>query len=149
MKRAADSLTRLQRNACRRGISLFEVVLALAIFIGALAAISQVLRVGSRASIRAQLNSQAAILGERRMSEILAGIVPLETVSRARFDDFPEWNWTLNVLDTETIGLLKLELTIERAGNNPDANVKYMLVRLQRDPQVYADAAAAATEVAQ
>lgn len=144
------------RSTCgrrfRQGISLFEVVLALAIFVGALAAISQILRAGSRAAIRAQLQSHAALLGERQMNEILSGVTPLETVSQAAFPGLTGWSWSLNVTGTDIPGLLRLELTVEHSSQNPDALARCVFTRLMRDPQIYVDAAeaeaAAAAEAA-
>jgi len=130
----------------RNGISLFEVVLALSIFLGAIAAISEVLRTGSRAAVRAQLQSQAAILCDRQMNRILAGVEPMEATSKAILDGQRDWLWSLNILDSGVPSLLRLELTVERTGQGPDAAVTTQLVRLVRDPQFFVDAAAAAAE---
>jgi len=134
---------RFQLEQPRRGISLFEVVLALAIFIGALTAIAQVLRTGSRAAIRAQLESEAILLCERRMNEVVSGVLPLESVSQAPFDEKANWTWSLNLADSGVVNLLKLELTVEHAGDNGTNKIAYHLTRLLRDPQVYVDAAQA------
>lgn len=125
----------------RSGISLFEVVLALAIFIGAMAAMAQILRTGSRAAIRAQLTSEAVILSELRMNELVSGVLPLESVSRAPFDGKPNWFWTVNISDSNVPSLLKLEVIVEHQGDRGASTVTYQLARLMRDPQVYVDAA--------
>lgn len=138
----------LNSNSRRRGISLFEVVLALSIFIGALAAITQVLRTGSRASIRAQLQSEAVLLCERRMNEVIAGVQPLESVDHAPIDDRSDWFWSLKIEDSGTVNLLRLEVAVEHAGKSANNTASYHLVRLLRDPQVYVDAANAAAAAA-
>lgn len=125
----------------RRGISLFEVVLALAIFTGAMTAIAQILRTGSRAAVRAQLESEAVLLCERRMNEVVSGVLPLEGVDHAPFDNRSNWFWTLNLSDSGVVNLLKLEVSVEHAGDNGTNRVSYRLTRLMRDPQVYVDAA--------
>src|SRR5690606_17451270 len=86
----------MQRNShnpmqFRRGISLFEVVLAFSIFLGALTAITQVLRTGSRAAIRAQLESEAVLICEQRLNEVVAGVVPLQGVNRVPLDGKSNW----------------------------------------------------------
>jgi len=137
-----------QRHQCsgtRHGISLFEVVLALAIFIGALTAISQILRTGSRAAIRAQLQSEAVLLCERRMNEVLSGVQPLEAVQHAAFEQGQNWFWSLNITDGGVVNLLQLEVIVEHTGENDNSKVSYHLTRLLRDPQVYVDAANAAS----
>src|SRR5258708_1867065 len=45
----------------RRGLSLFEVLIALAIFMGALAAIGQLIATGARGAVFAKLQTQAVI----------------------------------------------------------------------------------------
>lgn len=125
----------------RRGISLFEVVLALGIFLGATAAITQVLRTGSRASIRAQLQSQAELFCDRQMNRVLAGIEPMESVPTGSLDGHQDWNWSLTVSDGGLPWLLRLELSVEHSSSNPNAVVKSDLVRLVRDPQFYVNAA--------
>ncbi|HWL09469.1 MAG TPA: hypothetical protein VNQ76_13760 [Planctomicrobium sp.] len=133
------------RHLSRRGLSLFEVVLALAIFLGATAAITQVLRTGSHASIRAQLQSQAALFCDRQMNRVLAGIEPMESVPTGSLDGHPDWKWSLNVSDGGVPWLLRLELSVEHTSSNPNAVVKSELVRLVRDPQFYVNAAESAT----
>lgn len=129
------------RTACalqqRRGITLFEVVLALAIFVGSLAALGQVLRTGSRASIRAELLSEAALRCESRMSDVLSGVVPLESVSATPFEDGSPWAWSLAIFDTGTPNLLRLELTVNYNGPGGDGRTEFQLVRLLRDPIVF------------
>jgi general secretion pathway protein I len=132
----------------RRGISLFEVVLALAIFIGAMAAMAQILRTGSRAAVRAQLTSEAVLLSELRMNELVSGVLPLESVSRSPFDGKPNWFWTVNISDTDVPNLLKLEVIVEHQGDHGNNTVTYQISRLMRDPQVFVDAANAAAAAA-
>lgn len=127
----------------RRGISLFEVVLALAIFIGALTAVAQILRTGSRAAVRAQLESEAVLLCERRMNEVVSGVLPLEAVDRSGFDNRSNWFWSLSLSESGSVNLLKLEVKVEHVGENSTNQISYRLTRFMLDPQVYANAAAA------
>ena len=129
----------------RRGITLFEVVLALAIFVGAFAAISQILRTGSRSAIRAQLTSEAVLRCERRMNEVLAGVLPLQTAQRVPFEDNSAWLWSVNVMDAGTPNLLQVETLVERIGTGSDSSASFRMIRLIRDPQIYYDAALQST----
>lgn len=124
----------------RQGITLFEVVLALAIFIGALAAIGQILRTGSQAAVRGQLAADAILRCERRMNEVIAGVLPLQSTSQSPFEDDPGWTWSLNVTDSTIPYLLQIEVTVERAGTRSESTAMASLVRLMRDPQIYYDA---------
>ncbi len=141
-------MTLLRDPHRRSGLSLFEVVLALSIFIGAFTAISQVLRTGSRAAIRAQLNSQAEIYCDRQMNRILAGVEPFQSVSKTTLDDRSDWFWSLNITDEDVPSLKRLEVTVEHDSVNPDAKVSQQLIRLVRDPQFFVDAAIAAEDAA-
>ncbi len=125
----------------KRGITLFEVVLALAIFLGAVAVIGQVLQNGSRAATQAQLSSDAVIRCERRMNEVLAGVLPLSSEQKAPFEDDPNWQWSLNVVDSGIPYLLETEMVVEHLDSGGRINNTFRLTRLMRDPQIYEDAA--------
>ncbi|WP_437186830.1 hypothetical protein SH668x_000194 [Planctomicrobium sp. SH668] len=129
-----------QQWKSREGISLFEVVLALAIFVGAVAAISQVLANGSRAASRAQLQSQAVLIGERVMNEVIAEIVPLSSAAKTPVDGMPKWFWTVDVSNSNVPGLLRVEVITEHEAPTPNSVIKYQLVRFVRDPQAMIDA---------
>ena len=60
----------------RRGITLYEVVIALVIFSGSIAAISEGVSTGVRAALQSRLQSQAILLCESKMGEVMAGVVP-------------------------------------------------------------------------
>ena len=131
----------------RTGITLFEVVLALAIFVAAFAAISQILESGSRAAVLSQLTSEAATRCERIQNEVVAGTAPLESASRVPFEDDSQWVWSANVVDTGIPYLLQVEIIVEYlrlVDGQPAARSE--LSRLMRDPQMYYDAALAAEE---
>lgn len=135
------------RNTSRpqAGITLFEVVLALAIFLGALASISQILRNGSKANIQARMASEATLRCETQMNELVAGSLPLETVSRAAFEDDPNWTWSVVISDTEIPDLLEIQVTVEHINSRSDVDRSFQLTRLMRDPQLFIDAATTAS----
>jgi hypothetical protein len=129
--------------AFRPGITLFEVVLALAIFVGSFLAISEAFQTGSRALMLAERTSEAAIRCDQQMDKLLAGIIPLDSASQTEFEDDPEWAWTLILAGTETPGLMRAEMTVEHVNPREGSNARVKLVRYLRDPQIYLDAAAA------
>ena len=71
-----------RRATFRHGMTLLEVVIALALFFAAMAAISEILHMGSGASVKAQLLAEASLLGESKLNEVIAGIVPLTPVEQ-------------------------------------------------------------------
>lgn len=119
----------------RRGLTLLEVLISLAIFLGALAAISQLIGIGSRAAVQAQLRTQAMIKCQSKLAEVLAGAQPMETVSLAAFGDENEnWKWSLNVEPGTYESLLKLTVTVQYYGTSETAITSYQLTRQVRDP---------------
>jgi general secretion pathway protein I len=120
----------------RRGITLYEVVLALAIFAGAMAAISQVVATGARAALQARLQSQAILLCESKMGEVIGGITPAQPVSEATFATDPTldgWTWSLTIQPAPRTGVTSVEVSVacRRAGNQVDAS--FTLARMVRD----------------
>ena len=71
----------------RRGITLYEVVIALVIFSGSVAAISEAVSTGMRAAVQSRLQSQAILLAQSKMQEVIAGVVPRQSVAQSAFTE--------------------------------------------------------------
>jgi hypothetical protein len=134
ISRCDRKLPRRLANA-RRGLSLFEVVVALAIFMGALAAIGQLVSVGARGAVEAKLHSQAVIRCETTMGEVLAGYIVLRNTS-GTFADNPAWTWNVSVSSTSHSGLYLIEVTATHSGQSSTRKVSYSIRRFIRDPGV-------------
>ncbi len=121
----------------RFGMTLLEVVIALALFLAAMSAIAEILRMGSDSSVKAQLQAEAALLGESKLNEVVAGIVPLTPVQSQAFADSPKWTWTLSVEDDTTLSLKHVLLTVQHlnSAGKPDHEVQF--ARWMRDPIVF------------
>lgn len=133
-KRSAD-------HRCR-GLTLFEVVLALSILLVSVAALGQLISTGSRAAVTAQLRTEAVLRCQSKLDEIVAGVEPLQSAADVPFDDQPnQWSWTLNIGDGPVDGLLFLELTVNHVGAGTAGNASFTLERYLRDPQLFLDAA--------
>jgi general secretion pathway protein I len=129
------------RHTARRGLTLLEIVIALTIFFGALAALSQLAWNGSRAAVQARLKTQAIVRCEAKLAEVLAGIEPMQPKSKVPFPDDSKWTWSLNVTESNYPELLQIEVTAAHSGNNSLANVAFTLNRWMRDPGMFMDAA--------
>jgi hypothetical protein len=123
-----------------------EVVIALAIFLGAVAVISEIVSTGSRAAIRAQLQSEAVLRAETRLHEVVAGAYPLEIVQGMAFEDDPKWQWSLLILDGPHPDVLHLEVTAAHVQSSGTVDAEFTLTRLMRDPQLFIDAATSSGE---
>jgi general secretion pathway protein I len=131
-------------GASRRGMSLLEVFVALAIFIAALAVITQIISTGSRASARAQFQSEATLRAESTMAEAVSGIIPMQNDKKA-FDDDAAWQWSLAVETGPHVDTLLLTVTTEHTTETGRVNGMATLKRIIRDPQLFLNAASATT----
>lgn len=133
------------RSKHRRGITLFEVMLALAIFLGAFAAIAQVIDLGRQASVAGQLENEAVLRAQTKLAEVIAGVEPMSGLQGQAFEDDPNWTWGLEIGDGPHVDLLGLTITVEHTRPSGTVDAQFVLRRLVRDPQLFIDAAASAS----
>jgi general secretion pathway protein I len=120
----------------RRGLSLFEVVISLAIFMTAMAAIGQLITNGVRGAVYARLETQAVIRCESKLAEMLAGVTPLRATSGSTFPDDASWSWSVAIAPAQHESLYAVEVTVAHASGSSIGKVSYSLRRLVRDPQL-------------
>jgi Tfp pilus assembly protein PilV len=125
-------------TSARKGLSLFEVLIALAIFVCSMAAIGQLVSSGVRAAVQARLQSQAVLRAETKMAEAVAGITSLHGAS-GTFTDDPTWSWVVASTQSQHEGLYLVEVTVTHAGVTTSARQSFALRRLVRDPQIALD----------
>ena len=127
----------------RKGLTLLEVILALAIFVGSLAVISKLVELGVRGAHYAQLQTRAVMLAESKMGEIVAGIVPIDSASGDVFAEDPAWQWQLSVSDGPVEGLKWVSIYVAPASTGELARnrerIDYTLSRWLLDPSYTAD----------
>jgi type II secretory pathway component PulJ len=121
----------------RGGITLLEVLIALAIFFGAFTVISQIMRTGAQASNQGQQQNEIVLRARSLMNEILAGSVDMNPVENASFDDTDLYVWSLSVSDGPIPDLFVLELTVSRRRQNGTIDMPFTLSRYMRDPEVF------------
>jgi Tfp pilus assembly protein PilX len=85
-----------RRSRPRRGLSIVEVLLALTIFIIALAALSQLTDLGTSRAADARAYTRGARLAQSKMAEVEAGVVGLDGEATGNFDgDDAGWEFTV------------------------------------------------------
>ncbi len=107
---AAPSLAR--RTSARPGLTLIEVILALAIMLLSLVAISQLVGIGSDRASEAQYQTRGTRLAQAKMAEVEAGAVPVSTGGSGSFEEDPGWSWTV---ETEPQGAPNLYVVTVKA----------------------------------
>jgi len=128
----------------RSGFTLLEVMVSLAIFVSAFAALSQLYSLGTRAAVDSALQTQAAVRAEVKMAEVVSGVESFEAASGMPFEDDANWSWTLEINPGPHSDVYELVVTtMFQSGNNPPT-MTYRLVRFHHDPQLVLDAAAEA-----
>lgn len=130
----------------RRGLTLLEVLLSLGLFLGALAALSQLWYGGVRASVQARLATQAILRCESKLNEVVAGAVPLQSTSDTPFDDDASWTWSLQVEVGPHADTMLATVRVSHPGQSGLSSSDHQLRRLIRDPQVWTAAQQATTD---
>ncbi len=135
------------RRTCRRaGFTLFEVVLSLGIFLGALAAISRIVDSGSRAAVRSRLQNEAILRCESQMNQVVAGALALQAAEETPFEDDTQWAWSLVLAEGPHVDLLSVQVVVTHARSDGQIDAEFALWRLMRNPELYLEASAAAAE---
>ena len=135
--------------SARGGLTVYEVFLSLTLLLGALAVLSQHISVGARAGVRGRLQTQAAMLAETKLAEVLGGIEPMSPVGGIPLQEAGAgWVWAVDIVAGPTEDLLDLSVTVSHADARGEIDATFTLRRLVRDPQVLLDMADAAAEAA-
>jgi type II secretion system protein I len=99
----------------RRGLSLLEVILAIAILAGCIAAIGELVSLGTRQAEEARDLTTAQLLCESKIAEIAAGVVPAEAVSSAPFENDPRWLYSVVINSLDDQSLLSVQVDVQQA----------------------------------
>lgn len=132
----------------RSGLTLYEVVLSLGIFLIAFAALSQLISTGSRAGVDANLKSEAILRCESKMAEVMTGAESMSSSGEIPFSDSDNWFWSMEQSFGEHEDLLDLSVTVFHLNQLGKPDMSYTLRRLVTDPQVYEDAIIAEEQAA-
>ena len=128
----------------RRGFSLLEVLISLAIFMTAFVALSQLSHNGMRSAVEARLTTKAILRAESKMAEIVAAVEPLEDVADQPFQDDESWTWSMQTAAGPHADIQNVTVTVNYEGTSQQASTSFSMSRLIRDPIVYEMAAAEA-----
>ncbi len=125
-----------RRGPARPGLSLLEVVIALAILLFSIVAISQLISLGSDRALDVQQYAQATLLCQRKLAEVMVGAEPLTATGYSGFPDqenLGDWQWKLDATQSDTAGLWNVQVTVKYdRGNNTSFEVQ--LAQMMLDP---------------
>jgi type II secretion system protein I len=100
--RARNLAGELRLAGKRKGFTLLEIILSLAILAGALAALGEVMRLADRNAQMVRDESQAQILASSVMDELLSGARTASTVNQAAFDYNTDPPWVYSIAFDQT-----------------------------------------------
>jgi len=127
--RADFDLAKCRGN--RPGLSLLEVLTALAIFLVSLIALGQLLTISGERAFEVQQQSHAAQLCQSKLAEVVAGAVSLSSTS-ASFDEDPDWQWNLDAeQDSSITGLWRVQVMVSRDlpdGSHYESTINQMIL---------------------
>ena len=126
-------VARAQRSV-RRGLSLMEVIISLAIFLLSFVAISHLLSMATARAIDAQDLSRATDLVHSKMAEVEAGVVPLQGQGDTPFDEEPDYIWSMTADQGQTNGLWNVSVTVSKPKSS--TNLQTTLTQLVLDPSI-------------
>jgi general secretion pathway protein I len=131
------------RHPERSGLTLLEILVSVAIFLGALTAIMQLLNIGQQSEVSSRLQSEAVLRCDAKMAEIVAGVEKAASSADGIFDDdeIGNWKWSAEVTSGSATGLLLVTVTVEHLPDGKNPNAAFTLTRYMRDPQLFIDAA--------
>jgi len=119
-----------------RGLSLLEVILAIAILGGALAVIGQLIRIGARSAAAARDLTAAQLYCESALNEVAAGVIEPVAASDMPCDETGEWMYSVAVEPVDDGGLLSVTVTVTQSPDFAVRPVTFSLTRWLIDPAV-------------
>ncbi len=119
----------------RRGLTLLEVMLAIAIFGMSLVAIGELIRIGSVNAAAARDLTEAQRLCNNVMAEIGAGITPPDAASDTPVEGNEDWLYSIESEPLEEQeGMLWVSVTVQQDPAQNSKPAKFTLVRWMTDP---------------
>jgi type II secretion system protein I len=122
------------RRSRKRGLSLLEVILALAILGGAIAVLGEAARLALRNAEFTRDMARAQLLCESKLAEIMAGVILAEPIQRAVIENAaspgePNWLYSIEKASLDDEGLLSVRVTVVRDLPQEKHPVTFSLVR--------------------
>src|SRR6185295_9782686 len=100
-------------RAPKSAFTLLEVILALAILAGAVAALGELIRTGMLNAQAARDLTRAELVAETVVSEVMAGALAT-SASNTQWEEDPRWLYSISTESASQTGLLALTVTVVR-----------------------------------
>ena len=137
----------MTRSRLRRsrpsGITLLEVVLAITILGTSMATISELVRVGGVSAARARDMTNAQLMCESKLNELVAGVIPIAAATQQPVEDIglvDLWYYSVALTQLETQGLVAVQVMVEKGIEPGQRPVTFSLMRWMVDPALEQEA---------
>jgi type II secretion system protein I len=119
-------MTRLHRS--RRGLSLLEVVVSMAILLFSIVGLTHLINMGTDRALDVQQQSTGTMLAQRKLAEVMVGATPMGSTGFTSFEDegMDEWQWKLDATQNSVNGLWNVQVTVklETSGGRPGMEIE-------------------------
>lgn len=156
------SCMRFVRQAGRRaGLSLLEVILALSILAAASAYLAQSMYIAAESAIRADQQTEAEIVAENVMNQVVAGLLPTMSATWAPYSNPNplgtmnlstklQWNYMISSYTSEVPGMLCVRVSVQHLepGKTTNEKTDFVINRWIIDPSYGLDTPPSTTTAA-
>ncbi|HEV3142273.1 MAG TPA: prepilin-type N-terminal cleavage/methylation domain-containing protein [Gemmataceae bacterium] len=118
----------------RSGLTLIEVLLALAIFLMSFVALGQLMNITSQMALDIDHTHRANQLMQKQMNAVVSGYVPLSGQSDTPFDEDQNWYWSVDAQADSTPNLWHVTVTVSHKTSSGDTDFKRSLYQMVLDP---------------
>jgi len=118
----------------RGGFSLLEVLLAMAILLGAIIVLGELARTGRQNAAGARDWSQAEMIAESLVAEYATGSRAPEPTQEMLLEEYPGWRYSAELETIDEPGLIALHLTVSQDLPEEKRPVRFELVQWIRQP---------------
>ena len=130
-------------RSTRTGLSLLEVVLALAILGIAVGILAQSMQLSSDNATRSQMQAQAQLMCESKMSEVVAGAIqiqPQDWMPISGIVGTGQWYYSIQTMAAAQPNMIGVVVSVTDNISNPTSSSNnYQLVRWVIDPNLGLD----------
>ena len=135
-------------RSSRSGLSLLEVIASLAIFLLALAGITQLMSTSTQAARRIQFQSQATLLCQSKLADFCAGVEPLDAGGGGDFEDDSGWKWSADSAAESTPGLYRVTVKVFKESSTGEVQFETSLSQFILSPATRGNLSATANQPA-
>lgn len=119
----------------RKGFSLLEVLLAMSILLGAIIILGELTRMGRQHAAGARDRTQAQLLCQSVVNEIVAGTRLAEPAVDLAFEDRPDWLYSIQREPLERPGIAAWKISVRQDLPEEKKPIRYSMVRWVRSDE--------------